>query len=517
MPAASQMTYIIYGTGLFRHVPDTRRTVFYTPCTWYHTFDHEQQSFALHAFLGEECVNPIVKARHGPPGGHDRRSGQWSYKHVKIFDVLDVVGCIVDYVMEAVFDYMQGMAAGAYGLMLTVAVLHFCAVSSLLLYGVKAGKLVAQTLPSRVCLMYFCLSVAAAAPTAKPQPMRARVPAPTDLELWRDGQSTLREQLARAEGEWALNTALARSAGEAPPPDLHRPLQDGAAELPLIVIPGNLIQVTLWTITPFYVPEVTDVEIPFPVTLNNLRRALRESFEIIPDFAGELVPKTPQIGEGFASFVAIPGWLRTTGRTVLVIDSRDVGGTVFAVHHEGVVSREAALQHADVAQPAESDVFAFGHTNAIVAGFPVEPIPGGVIKILERGKVCEWSDDIDFRYNDEDRWDSECDLPPDIYGTFATFQSTEEQLVCEIEEDTQQAHLDVAREVFNIVHAVRLPDETPAHLALAGRTISQTVAVIDHTWPDHEEAVFIFVDLRGICCFPQWIRVPNGLFDPVTY
>ena len=66
-----------------------------------------------------------------------------------------------------------------------------------------------------------------------------------------------------------------------------------------------MVHVTLWTATPYYEAEVVDVELNFPLSIHMIKRALRESFDIIPNWANELIPTVPQLGEKHGSFVAV--------------------------------------------------------------------------------------------------------------------------------------------------------------------------------------------------------------------
>ena len=438
----------------------------------------------------------------------------------QIFDIMDLFAQAVAYMEVLFMHYVGTWSMQAYGLIMNLVVIQFLAVTSLLLQAGTRRKAPALGAMGKLCLMFSIIHSGCAAPTGTNAP-RARGtsrPQPTsDLELWRSGQETLREQLARADQRRVLEQPLEKSAGEAPPPEYEQPWRPVAQEEALVVVPGNLIHVTLWTATPFYEVEVTDVEVPFPVTLHCLKRALRESFTIIPAYATEVVPTVPQLGDGFASFVAIPGWLRTTGNTVLLLDCRAVGGAVFAIQQNGVASKENILQHVDGVDAGAVEVFVFGTQNPLVTGFPVDPLPGGLVKILPRGQVCEWEDDLDFRFDDEDRWDPECSLPPDLPGWFVSYQSTEEQIIYEDDPDDPRRHAEIARDLFDVVHYTRLPEEVPAHLAISGRTIIQTVAVVDQAWPEVDDAVYIFLDVRGLGLTPQWVRAAGAQFDPVAY
>ena len=112
-------------------------------------------------------------------------------------------------------------------------------------------------------------------------------------------------------------------------------------------VPANAVHVTLWATTPYFEAETVDVELNFPLSMHMVKRALRESFQVIPEWATEILPTVPQLGEDYASFIVFPGWLRQANLTVQVIDAREVHGPVFSFYHEGSVSRAAVLKKLD--------------------------------------------------------------------------------------------------------------------------------------------------------------------------
>ena len=452
--------------------------------------------------------------RHGPEGDHDR----WGLTPPRRwYDILDVLEEMTSYLegMSEKYSTMQLVAQGAVNTLFWV---QFCALISGLGLAASHGNRAVTRTASKVCLAFSVLRVVQAGPPSSTPPQRDEVPRQSDLELWTSGQLTMREQLARAITQHTMNSPLERSSGTARPPNFHVPLgTPQPEELPLRVVGANVVHVTLWTATPYYEAEVVDVELNFPLSLHMIKRALRESFDIIPSWANELVPTVPQLGEKHGSFVACPGWLAQVDQTVLVLDARAIQGPVFAFYHEGQVTRQGVLKHIEDFDLTEVEVFPFGSLLPIESGSPIDAVPGGVLKVVPRGFVCEWEDDLIDRLEDDETWDPECDLPAPLEGLYTVLQSTSEQIVFEEDPAAPLSIMDMAREVFDEVHMVRKPTEEHVHLAHAGRHIYQTVAVIDRAWPNNGEAAYIYLDLRGIGCFTQWVRVPGFVFNPVTY
>ena len=200
-----------------------------------------------------------------------------------------------------------------------------------------------------------------------------------------------------------------------------------------------------------------------------------------------------------------------------VIDAREVHGPVFSFYHEGSVSRAVVLKKLEEFDLHEVEVFPYGSPLPIEAGSPAEPVNGGILKVVPRGRVCTWHDDLTDRLEDDERWDPEGDLPVPIEGVFTVFQSTTDHVVDELDIENPRPHDVVARELFDEVYYVKFPTEGPTRLAWGGRHITECVAVIDYDWPMDEDAVIIFVDLRGLGLFMQWVRVPGTIFDPTAY
>ena len=96
--------------------------------------------------------------------------------------------------------------------------------------------------------------------------------------------------------------------------------------------------VSAWIAMPFHEPEVVDISVRFPLSLDRFEEALKDSLIRLLDYAEELYPTTPQLDDHYASFIAVPLWVAMTEREVLVIDTRPIGGTAYAVERLTVTS-----------------------------------------------------------------------------------------------------------------------------------------------------------------------------------
>ena len=78
----------------------------------------------------------------------------------------------------------------------------------------------------------------------------------------------------------------------------------------------------------------------------------------------------------------------------------------------------------------------------------------------------------------------------------------------------------MAEEALGLEHGetvVFLPEEQTPHLAHAGRTIYEQVAVVGSSGADPSSLCIVFVDLRPLTVFPQWLQMTTDTFDPRTY
>ena len=107
------------------------------------------------------------------------------------------------------------------------------------------------------------------------------------------------------------------------------------------------------------------------------------------------------------------------------------------------------------------------------------------------------------------RWSPQVDPPGQIPGLHTVFQSAVDQVIDEIgEEDTRPLEV-VAEDVLGIEHGevtVFLPNERMPSLSHAGRTIFEQVATVNTAAIDPAGPCIVFVDLRQLTVFPQWLQ-----------
>ena len=118
------------------------------------------------------------------------------------------------------------------------------------------------------------------------------------------------------------------------------------------------------------------------------------------------------------------------------------------------------------------------------------------------------------------RWSPQVEPPGPIPGLHSVFQSSTEQIIDEIgEEDTRPLEV-VAEEALGLEHGEStafLPNERIAHLSHAGRSIFEQVAVVPSRDIDPAGPCIVFVDLRPLTLFPQWLQMASDVFDPRAY
>ena len=349
---------------------------------------------------------------------------------------------------------------------------------------------------------------------------RSRPPMPTDLELWAAGQLSRSEQLAAALQRHILDTHLHHNSAEAAPPIFTVVPPDLVGEAVLPTFEDRALHVTLWVAAVFYEAETVDIEMPLPLSSTTIKEALRGATSNIPASFDEYHPTVPQLGDYFGSFVAQPIWLRNTNRRTLIMDARAVGGTAYAFYQEGRVNLAAATRQLPEFNEGEVDFYVFGRLAPLVQGQSYEPPVGGVIKAVPRGRQCHWSDLLENRLPHPLRWSPHVDPPGQVDGLHTVLQSATDQVIDEIGEADERPLEVVAEEALDLEHGdslVFLPNERMQHLAHAGRTIYEQVAVVHSGNIDPAGPCVVFVDLRPLTLFPQWLQMTSDTFDPRAY
>ena len=462
---------------------------------------------------------------HGPSGGHD----QYSRGHPQFFDLLVVLSYLWDSVAEFFLTHELWVQVHVVGTACTLFLIYGITLVVLLMRGLRyhagAGKSKATCAQFRVMLALAVLTEAGA---VRPPPTRMpfqhpRPPRQTDLELWASGQLTMREQLVCSWSRALAERPLEHSSGEAAPPRFTASADEAQALLDE-TNQRRAVHITIWLATPYYEEEVLDIGIAFPVTRASLARAVYHTSSALPSGSEEIVFTTPRLGHLFASCVAIPRWLHGLNKFVLVLDSTGIGGATFAFYHEGPVVIESLQQLLPPDEDVEDvEFYVFGQTSPLGSEQALDPVQGGLIKAIYKGASCLWSDGIDARLLDEGRWNPRAEIPSSMIGRYVVYQSTSDQVVFSDYLSDEQNIVLMAEQLLNFDSGncwIKMPEAPLAHLSHAGRNITKQIAVVEgprHTPMVTMEQAVVFLDLRELGLFPQWVYLEDGFFDPTAF
>ncbi|CAE7365840.1 unnamed protein product [Symbiodinium sp. CCMP2592] len=273
-----------------------------------------------------------------------------------------------------------------------------------------------------------------------------------------------------------------------PPPHYEiRPGEDDAIGPPAI-------HISCWVATVHYEPEMVDIAVPFPLTEERLRTLALEDTSHFPKWHPVLT--WPQLSSDYASAVLVPPWILLSGRYVMVADLTGIGGGAYTFYFEAMVSKASMLREVNIAASEPYEVFIFGDLAPLTEGERRQPIQGGVVKILPRGIAVDWATDLAPRLTDPGQWRPDTDPPRPAHGTFLAYQDTEHQIV-------------------NMV----LRRDPRSTRQIAGDTLGHEPEDI---WVDvgghpRSYSTIVFVDLRGVGKWVQWLAVEGNTFDPMPY
>ncbi|CAE7374664.1 Pol [Symbiodinium sp. CCMP2592] len=424
--------------------------------------------------------------RHGPPGGHDR------FYVRKIFDVFDI--------LEAFYgDALQQFLAWAIWQQVNMA---FGLDLQSSLHG-GGNVSAAETCWSCSCGCYL------GEESYHGYNFRCRIMA---------GQRSRREQFAEAEARLVAQRPLEHLSREAPPVRYEMSLEEPQPDPEAAEVAD--VHVTLWVASPFYEAEIVDIEVRLPTTTARLGQALKDSCSVMPDYATEFVCTTPQVGREFASFVAIPPWIRESDKTVVVLDCSAIDGGIFATYVNGDITKENVMMCLVIGQPDGLAAYAFGSDRRMRSRQIYQRVQGGVIKIVRDGMDPRWTDDIEPRLVEPRRWNPNAALPDPVAGLHTVYQSADDQVVQEIASDDERTLEVSAEEALNYEHGevwIVVPEDRLTHLSHLGRRIWGQIAVLDGVEQMAPESLVIFLDLRGLAHFPQWAQIAGDRFSPMSY
>ncbi|CAE7419468.1 unnamed protein product [Symbiodinium sp. CCMP2592] len=445
--------------------------------------------------LGDQDLHVPVNWRHGPTGGHVRpNQNEELHMHGMMFSEYAAVRCMgwliglemVQFValLSMLYVVIGGKRQQARRARHADVLGH---PKILLAYAVLSGNYVAQAFAHPPPLQRCELPAAHTA---------LGVPRQTDLELWASGQLTAREHMLRAYEEVIWNAPLGHSEGEVAPPNLlATTVSEQLGPAPLSDEDRRAVHITIWVASPFFETVIVDLGIAFPIL---------------------------SVGSHYGSCLAVPAWIQAANKFAMVLDSRGVGGELFAFYHDGPVTREAIMKQLPE-DDNEIDLYLFGSMVPLAADASQDPIQGGVVKAYYTGDHCTWESPLQDRLTDPTQWNPRLNPPSTSSDPYVVYQSPDDQLVYYDLPDADAHRQQLAEQLMAYRPGqcwTKEPQRTADALTHAGRAIRKQIAVIpgpQSTPEDDPDTTVLFVDLRGLALFPQWMLLPGQLFNSTDY
>ena len=163
---------------------------------------------------------------------------------------------------------------------------------------------------------------------------------------------------------------------------------------------------------PHYQPTAIVLELPRPCTVGMVTDMARGSLGHLQlEFAQDVIPTVPQVGELYGALLVVPSWLQAADMEAVVWDFRALDGPMYSgfawsTMSHGDCAREAA-RHGFNAWSA----FAFGNTYPVPPGATFLATPGGVIQFRPPGEAPLWYGTLLSRLNTRTPWVREVTLP----------------------------------------------------------------------------------------------------------
>ena len=348
------------------------------------------------------------------------------------------------------------------------------------------------------------------------------------------GGPTMREQMAQAEARLIWSAPLL--SGGVHPDVVHPdgpPIVNVARLLPVDElepeeewppdepVPPRAYHISLWICTPMTDPETVEIAVPFPTTMDDLMDAVRDRRNTLAKpWLGFVAPTIPQLHDDYGSFMLLPDWLPSSGRTAVVIDARQAGGGLFALYLNGPLTRHVALRSVDKAPDEPYEVFVGGDLAPLGPDERRHPDNGSLIKVVLRGTVIEWSGLLRDRLDNPALWNPHTPHPSRGRRGLLAFQSPRDQYLHIARRGQDNSPAQVAAWAFGFAEGsfrLRVPTDRPARLNWAGGSVHSVVAVVPRTDGAPEDERVIFIDLRGLGHWPQWTTVEGQYFHPGRY
>ena len=358
--------------------------------------------------------------------------------------------------------------------------------------------------------------------TVAEPPQQTRPPRPSDLELWSAGQLTLREQLLQAEARHISGMPLEHLSERYEPINYHEPAEPNEEWIENEIDPdaARAEHLSFLVLAPYFEPEILDLAVAMPISLDRMFEVIKDTVRDMPTWLSHAVAVEPQLHEDFGTVLLVPGWVPLSGRWAVVLDGDQVGRGVFACYVQEPVSRRAVLEQLQLDQYAEVDIFAYGSLAPMGLEETVPPKQGGLIRILPRGAVVEWATDLENRLSSATGWNPDTEPPTSRSGRYLALQSEDNQAIVQATANIATDPLLAAADALGLARGtvwLRAPTHRIERLCERGRRVRSTVAVVNAEAFPIRSTTIVFLDLRGVALWPQWVALPRPIFDAAAY
>ncbi|CAE7296601.1 unnamed protein product [Symbiodinium sp. CCMP2592] len=206
-----------------------------------------------------------------------------------------------------------------------------------------------------------------------------------------------------------------------------------------------------------FVTEHHDVTMPIASGVEHALQAVSACSIRLQELApASLIPTTPQLGSGYASFLLIPKWLGASFRRIVIMDFSALNGPVYARFvHDRITYRDLELE-ANLHTTRLWEAFVYKDFRPISRGSSSLVCSGDVIRFAPSQDGPQWGHSIDFLLSQ-----------PDLWAAFPTDISAEQDVgsCLVLRQDSAVAfpyrciseehlHLAIARAMYREVHNV---------------------------------------------------------------
>ncbi|CAE7770281.1 Pol [Symbiodinium sp. CCMP2592] len=384
-----------------------------------------------------------------------------------------------------------------------------------------------------VCPLAMCACTAHAVTPERPHGQvwwTARLPPPTDLELWCSGQLTVSEQLAlalqRAIGErplesqalWPDNIGREGPQPVPPPPPQREIAQEEPDPWLIDEDEEDTTHISFRLFSPHFESESIDISLTFPLVAEDVLDFLKDTARVITaPWLTTAAFTQPQLHNDYGSVVIFPSWLRVSPQTVLVLDASEIGQGQFAFYHKGDLTRAQVLQQLEAIPEFAIEIFAFGRRTPMTETEALEPVLAGLIKVVRTGAPVQWASSIEPRLALRANWDPDTPHPDHVGGSHIAFQTSTDQKLHRVFHDDLFTPLGVASEIFDREQQqiwVRAPTIRPVGLYWKGRRVHSVIAVVDAFEHPPIDSYIVTLDLRGVGLWPIWVALQQNCFFP---